>query len=48
MNNLISEKKINCIATNFLAKIYYFIFFPDVTAVPLQLHLHVEGVLLCF
>lgn len=45
MNNLLSEEEIIYIATDFLGKVG---FFPDVTAILFQLHLHVAGVLLCF
>lgn len=44
MNNLTAEEEINYIATDILAKV----FFPDVTALLLQLHLHVAAALLCF
>lgn len=45
MNNLLSEEEINYIGTDFLVKIF---FFPDVTTILFQLHLHVARVLLCF
>lgn len=44
MNNLLSEEEIIYIATDCSGKN----FFPDVTAILFQWHLHVARVLLCF